>query len=118
MKKEDGSICTSPEEIASVLRQHWQGVFKKKHVNAAAVQIWMEELFVKDEQGFVTVLPPKTCNSWKITRGKIKTAINSAKNSMPGPDGIPAAAWRALGDAAVGVFYWSAMALSHEIILC
>ena len=74
----------------------------------------MEELFEKDDQGFVTILPPKTCNSWKITRAKIKTAINSAKNSMPGPDGIPAAAWRALGDAAVDVFYWSAMALSHE----
>ena len=58
MQKEDGSICTSPEEIALVLRKHWQGVFKKKHVNSAAVQIWMEELFVKDEQGFITVLPP------------------------------------------------------------
>ena len=111
MQREDGSICTSPEEIALVLRKHWQGVFKRKEVNTAAVQIWMEELFIKDEQGFITLLPPKSCNSWKISHDRVRTAINSAKNSMPGPDGIPAAAWKALGDAAVDVFYCSAMAL-------
>ena len=34
---------------------------------------------------------------WRIRRPDISNAIRFAGNSMPGPDGIPYRAWRALG---------------------
>ena len=49
---------------------------------------------------------------WKISRKAIKTAISSAKNSMPGPDGISSVAYKALGIFAVDILFPVAEALS------
>jgi len=97
MKCEDGSISTSPEDIVRTLRDHWKGVFSRKEVKHLSVQIWMEELFVRDANGcFITGLPGKQDNCWRVTRKAVKTAIHCAKNSMPGPDGIPSGAYKQL----------------------
>jgi len=110
-----GSIVTKPEEIAQVLRSHWKGVFSEKSVRDASVQIWMEELFLKDDSGcFITGLPDRGDRIWRISRKSVKLAIQTAKNSMPGPDGIPSAAFRALGDIAVDIFLEVATALGSS----
>ena len=106
MCDDSGKIHTSPEEIAAILKQHWKGVFKKKHVSNAALQIWMEDLFVKNAQGcFITGLPEKSDGRWNIGRGDVKNAVKTARDSMPGPDGIPSKAYKILGDEAIDILY-------------
>ena len=106
MLKEDGSLASSPDEIVKILRAHWGGVFKRREVRHMGVQIWMEELFIKDDEGcFITGLPARGDRAWNIPRKAIKTALYSSKNSMPGPDGIPVAAFKALGEVAVDVLH-------------
>jgi len=113
MKNNDNQVVTSPEEIAGALRTHWGEVFKEKQVDVSALQIWMEELFTRDEQGLhITGLPEKSSGRWTIRRKTIAAAIGSAKASMPGPDGIPAAAYRALGSIAVDILYDTSQSLS------
>ena len=102
MAGDGGHITTTPSDIANILRKHWGGVFKRKEVNSAAVQIWMAELFVEDETGvFLTGLPGHGEGSWRIKRRTIKRAVEGARNTMPGPDGIPASAYKILGDVAI-----------------
>ena len=104
MQTESGAVVTSPEEIVQVLRSHWSGVFKRKEVRTLGLQIWMEELFIKDDNGlFITNLPTSGAACWKITREHVARAIRCAKNSAPGPDGIPSEAWRALQDFGLSV---------------
>jgi len=106
VQDETGKIHTTPEEIAQTLRQHWQGVFKHKDVNNLALQIWMEELFCKDEHGcYITGLPESHEQVWVISRKAVASAVRQARNSMPGPDGIPAIAYKVLKGTAVDVIY-------------
>ena len=93
MKNKEGNVTISLKEIAEILKEHWGGVFRKKQVDTAALQIWMEDLFMKDEKGlFLTGLPAHGCGSWRIKEKAVRLAIKLARNTMPGPDGIPAAA--------------------------
>jgi len=109
-----GRVQTSPDEIANVLKQHWEGVFKHKEVNTLALQIWMEELFVQSPQGcFVTGLPDKCSRAWVIKRKSMKHAIKTSRDSMPGPDGIPSKAYKLLGDFAVDILYDVAICLGQ-----
>ena len=115
MKNSAGATVTSPEEIAQVLKQHWKGVFKRKQVNTAALQIWMEELYDKDSNGcFITGLPAKGDSRWIPTRKHLKSAIACSKNSMPGPDGIPALAYKILGPVAENILYDVVCCLGKE----
>jgi len=112
MVNKHGGFETKPEEIAQILREHWQGVFSEKVVRETSVQIWMEELFIKDENGcYITGLPDKSEGIWKITRKSVRKAIQIAKDSMPGPDGIPSAAYKKLGETAVDILLEVAIGL-------
>ena len=106
MVHRDGHVTTSPQEIAEILRDHWKGVFKEKHVELAALQIWMEDLFLKNEEGvFITGLPEVGSSRWVIRRKAIAKAVKTARNSAPGPDGIPATAYKALGPIAIDLLH-------------
>ena len=106
MQDASGKVVTSPEEIAEVLRSHWGKVFSEKQVDTTALQIWMEELFIKDENGlYLTGLPSGSSLQWVVKRKHVGTAIKCAKNSMPGPDGIPVAAYRYLGDLGIDILF-------------
>ena len=112
MQTESGAVVTKPEEIVQALRSHWRGVFRRKEVRTQGLQIWMEELFIKDENGvFITNLPASGASCWKITGKQVALAIRCAKNSAPGPDGIPSEAWRALQEFGISVLAPVAMAL-------
>ena len=100
MENKECNIITSHNEIADILKEHWGGDFKKKQVDTAALQIWMEDLFIKDEKGlFLTGLPAHGCGSWRIKEKAVRLAIKLARNTMPGPDGIPAAAYKQIPKA-------------------
>ena len=45
MKNAAGATVTSPIEMAQVLKQHWQNVFKEKSVDTSLIPTWMEEFF-------------------------------------------------------------------------
>ena len=46
---------------------------------------------------------PRLEQDWRITRREMLSAIRSAGNTMPGPDGIPFAAWKALGNFGLSI---------------
>ena len=115
MKNSVGATVTSPDEIAQVLKQHWKGVFKRKQVRATALQIWMEGLFNRDSEGcFITGLPDKGDSKWVISRKHVSKAIACSRNSMPGPDGIPAYAYKVLGHIAESILYDVVCCLGSE----
>ena len=115
MKTSNNATVTSPSEIAQTLKQHWQKVFKKKEVDISIIQTWMEELFIQREDGcFETGLPDASSNIWRITREHVEHAVRSARNSMPGPDGIPALAYKILGATGVDILFEVALALGTE----
>jgi hypothetical protein len=101
-----GRVTTAPTEIADILRSHWRGVFSEKRVETAALQIWMEELFIKDDHGlYLTGLPAAGDGRWTIKRKHVVKAVASAANTMPGPDGIPAGAYKKLGQFAIDILH-------------
>ena len=116
MRDKHGQITTTPAEIAQILREHWKGVFTEKQVELTALQVWMEELFIRDEHGlFLTGLPAIGSGRWIIQRKAITKAIATARDSMPGPDGIPAAAYKRLGQFATDILYEVSVSLcSHD----
>ena len=83
-----------------------------KLVDTTALQIWMEELFNRDENGlFLTGLPRHECGNWRIKEKTVRLAMKLARNTMLGPDAIPAAAYKKLA-IAVGIFLSVAMSMS------
>ena len=52
----DGSVVTDPEQMAELLKQHWEEVFKAKPVNAALLQAWIGEDLPQEALGS---LPPE-----------------------------------------------------------
>jgi hypothetical protein len=111
-----GRVLTAPDDIAQVLKQHWKGVFSEKEVSDLALQIWLDELFISDPYNgcFITGLPDQGDRKWVITRKEISKAIHSARDSMPGPDGIPSIAYKILGDHAVSILYDATKALGTD----
>ena len=72
----------------------------------------MEELFIKDEQGlYLTGLPNAASGRWTIKRKEVARAVSAAANTMPGPDGIPAAAYKKLGQFAIDILHEVAQTL-------
>ena len=70
------------------------------------LNLWMEELFFKDSDGiYITGLPATGSDRWIIRRRAVEKAISSAKSSMPGPDGSPPGAYRALGPFAADILH-------------
>ena len=66
----------------------------------------MEDLFIKNNQGcFITGLPENSGGRWDIGRGDVKLAVKTARDSMPGPDGIPSKAYKILGEEAIDILY-------------
>ena len=118
----EGSIHSDPKEVAKILTNHWSKVFSNSDSDDELLNKWMDSRFT--EQGhnkWKTGLPPSDPGSWKVKKKHVKKAIAFAKSSMPGPDGIPASAYKALGDLAVDVLHWVFEALSSdeaESMLC
>ena len=50
----------------------------------------------------------------RLQREQVEAAIRHSNNSSPGPDGIPYAAWRRLGDEAVDILFDAAVEMTEE----
>ena len=108
----DGAVQTDPSAVAAILRLHWGDVFAKRCLREADIRRWLQhDLHAPD--GLAAALHPlladPTC--WRIRREDIVNAIDRTSKSAPGPDGIPYAAWRALGPLAHDTLFAAAQAL-------
>ena len=102
----DGDISNVPEEMAKTLCDHWARVFGPSSCETPLLKSWLSQLFPQvDHEVWNTGLLDRGHSSWKILKKHVRTAIAQAKNSMPGPDGIPASAYKALGDLAIDTLF-------------
>ena len=88
-----GRVQTEPGQMAHLLSSHWGKVFSPKRVNHTLLSQWLQE---------VQPLPPEHDNdgSFLLRAHHVKTALSQAKESAPGPDGIPYKAYKLLGSYA------------------
>ena len=98
--------------MAYILREHWGQVFGAGNVDTELLDLWLKEVFPDGGNGRVAQgLPCKRSRLWRLRRDDIAEAIKSASKSMPGPDGVPYQAWRALGPIGVELLFEAAEAL-------
>ena len=103
---EDGTLHSSPKEMAESLCNHWAQVFSSSPCDVDLLNTWLSSLFPHaGEDKWDTHLARAGDDRWHVTKKHIGQAIKFAHNSMPGPDGIPAGAYKKLGDLAVDTLY-------------
>ena len=110
IKTSDGNVVTDPKTMAQALKQHWEPTFTAAPINEALLRIWLREL---QQHPSFTPLDGLESN-WQIQRSDVAWAIKHAKTSSPGPDGLSAAHWRAMGKTAEDVILAAAASLSQE----
>jgi len=112
---EEGNLHTEAKNMAKALCKHWREVFCKVPCNDPKLREWMDILFEKaGDARWNTGLPTEDPSAWKILRSHIVKAVKQAKNSMPGPDGIPAMAYIAMGDMMIDLLEDMIGVLSSE----
>ena len=90
--------------MAAVLRTHWAQVFSRKQVDTSLEREWMDDVFVRDEEGrHATGLLDKDSRRWEVKLSHVKKANRTSNNSIHGPDGIPYEAYRRLGDTGANI---------------
>ena len=107
-----GSVETDPEEMAKALADHWQPTFAKKPTDKEDLGSWIQEL---RQQGALPNICPNRGDQakWRIRESDIKWAIKVCKNSAPGPDGIGASHWKAMGRYGVKTLFKAAQAMEQ-----
>ena len=96
MRDKHNQVTTDPAEMAKILNEHWGAKFSRREIARHRIQSWLVG---------VPPLPPASDPKWLVDKEHIKQAIAIAKESAPGPDGIPYKAWKKLGDTAVEVLH-------------
>ena len=80
-------------------------MFRSRGVDEELLKTWVaEDIAVRQPHG---ELQPAMADV-RLLRNHVAAAVHHSNNSCPGPDGIPYAAWRRLGDDAIDVL-WTAM---------
>ena len=98
---EDDKIRTNPAEIAAGLKAHWEPTFRKHNINDDTLNKWLEETVA--EQDFQKL--PNDRHIWEVKRKDVAWAVNTARNSAPGPDGLTASHWKAMGSLGVTLLH-------------
>ena len=115
MRTAAGAVTTDPREMAAALCDHWGDTFASKPVAQVRLAEWLHEVFPDGGNSrTVAGLPEHGANDWNVQRADIEDAINKSGDTMAGPDGIPYAAWRALGPLGVDILFEAAETLSTE----
>ena len=113
MRTPDGRVTVDPGEMAAVLQDHWGTTFSARSIHEDKLQAWLSEVFPDGGQGrTVTGLPEPTSARWHVEREDVEKAIKASSDTMPGPDGIPYAAWRALGPLGIDILFDAAEVLA------
>ena len=92
--REDGSAARSPAEAGDLLFAHWSPIF---------TDVPQDPLCVDELRQHVPLAPPDI--RWKITLDEFGSIVNSRRNATPGLDGIPALAYKILGDIAIETLF-------------
>ena len=83
----DGTVVKDPPGMVELLRQAWAPVFARKPTDSNAAEDICDAWVRRIDTSLVS--PPSVDD--------FLGALAAAKNSAPGPDGLPHAAWRAGG---------------------
>ena len=106
VRTQSGCITTDPSDMAQALVSHWSQVFAAKDSNQTLLRQWLDRLFGGCREGrYNTGLPDARAPGWQVRREHVKSSITYARSTMPGPDSIPAALWKAIGDLGVDVLH-------------
>ena len=92
-------VTTDPAEMASILNEHWGSKFSRCAVARHKMRSWLVDM---------PSFPTGSDQRWLLDKKHVAQAIKIAKESSPGPDGIPYKAWKKLGDLGVDVLYAAA----------
>ena len=111
VRSADGRICTTPREIAQHLVSHWQQVFTHRGIDDGALQDWIREAA---PSWAAQPLAASSPDQWKVRRKDVAWAVQTARATSPGPDGLVAPLWKRLGGLAVTVLYDAAVSLVAE----
>jgi hypothetical protein len=105
----DGQVTTDRERMGTILSEHWSEVFRKKGINEELLDAWLADIFPPDQP---TGLPAPTSEKWTVRKKDLAWSIKCARDTAPGPDGIPYTAWRRLGPLALDTLYEAMQALA------
>ena len=106
MQLPDAQVTTEPAAIAKALTDHWKKVFRRVDIDPGIMEDWLREALPPAE-----ALPPQAEQDWALAREDVAAALRQSGNTMAGPDRIPYAAWRVLGDTAVDVLFEAGQAM-------
>ena len=108
-----GTTLTDPAEMAQALASYWRPTFEAKPIDAADLRAWIQEL---KQQGKLPNICPsrRDRDRWRIREQDVRWAIKVCKRSAPGPDGVGAAHWKALGRYGVKTLFRAAQAMEQE----
>ena len=94
-----GTATTDPQAMLSLIRSHWESVFRRRDIDEELLGHWMHEDARHLPEDYATHLPHDP-----VPLSTFRKAILCTKNSAPGRDGIPFKAWRRIVDLAAGIF--------------
>lgn len=106
VKAEDGEVRQEPAAMAQALAAHWSKVFAGRTLQEEDIAAWMEAAYPGGAG--LGSMEPAGSPAWQIRRDDVDRAVKVSGSSSPGPDGIPYAAWRALGAYGVDTL-WDAL---------
>ena len=89
IRDHEGNIIPDPEEAAILLQKYWQDTFRERSIDEALA-----------DQAIALTTPFNPNHDWNIKQDTFDYIIAAGKNSAPGPDGIPYAAYKAIKDVA------------------
>ena len=79
--------------------------FSRKDIAKDKIASWLLE---------VPSFPPSSDSRWEISRQHVAKAVTAARESSPGPDGIPYKAWKVLGHLSIDVLFDAAKFLQRQ----
>ncbi len=96
-------MLTDPVAIKNALNAHWQEVFNPKDIDQDLLEQCLQDYNKR----------AASIQKWTILPSHLKAVIKAAKNSSPGPDGIPFLAYKVLQDSAYPVL-WAVLQSSRS----
>eukprot|EP00973_Karenia_brevis_P000876 120894-Karenia_brevis.AAC.1 len=80
MKDDNGLYHSNPEDMAAILKNHWQQVFDQKRTDPCLRASWL--------RGVANRLH-STMEQLRPTMADVNAVFDHLHESAPGPDGIP-----------------------------
>ena len=115
IQDDQGEVHSDPRAMAKALCDHWKTVFGHVSCNVDLLHKWLTDLFPSGAQGgWETCLSKLDPSAWRVKREHVAKAVKFAKHSMPGPDGMPACVFKALGDLAIDILFGVTEVLSCD----